>query len=137
MKIRLQLHWLWFFVVLAAFTTYGYIEHINRFEAVFGIYPLKWLLFYLLSLIGVSVGVYGSHLLIKKILQRNSVILEIAAVIVGAAIYVYIAAPLFNFIFSPVSQLPFPSILPFVVLLVGLFLVVRLVLYLILQFLLK
>lgn len=137
MNINLQSHWLWFFIVLTLYSVYDYIEHISRSGQVFETHPIRWLLFSLFSLVAIILIIYGTHLLTFKLLQRTSLILESFAVAVGVIAHVYITGPLNNFLFWPESKLHFFSSWPIVALLIGVFLAVRLILYLINYFFIK
>lgn len=133
MKAFLRSHWFWFFSALSVYSVYDYIDHITREGEGFREHYLQWFGFTLFSTLSIIGGIYGTHLLLNKLLKRSSLILEALAVSMGVIAHVYFTGPLFDLVFWRESQLTFFFSWRLIGLLVGVYLVVRLTVYFILK----
>ncbi len=121
-------YWKWFYVVAAILSVIDYIDHITKatffYENRFG-----WFLFTLSSttaIIGCIVLINAAFL---RVFKAENIFLQSSAIVCGVTFHIYVSGPISNRIFFPQSILMFHWNMIMVAIALGVFYIVRLLVY--------
>ncbi|WNJ18392.1 hypothetical protein [Pontibacter sp. G13] len=119
----------WFTLVAISYSTYDYFEHITRNESVFEDHPWHWLAFTATSTAAMILTVLGIKYLLERLFNARNLLIETAAI--GSWIYLHISlwGPMFNQLCWPFDELFFSFRFSSFMILVGIYLGVRLVIW--------
>jgi hypothetical protein len=123
-----QSYWRWFYIILCVISAADYIEHISR-KGIFFENKGGWLLFTFSStaaLIGVTAIV---NTLFVKVFKAENVFLQSGAIASGIACHTILTGPIFNQLFFPQSILSFYWNWITLVVVLGIFFVIRVLVY--------
>jgi len=130
-KKLLSNHWFWFIIVFSFYTIYDIYDHIARPGSVFEEHWMEWTLFSILSQLSLFLILFGSVWVIQKIVKRPFFLIDFVGITLAVVWHVYIAGPLINQLTFPYTTLTFffHPILPGI--LIGVYVVIRTMLFLV------
>lgn len=104
---RLKSFWFSFFSFLFLYTVYDYIKHLRYDDTTFLDNAFDWFLFSAISVISLSVIIYGTFLIVNKVFKMNHFAFDGIGVAIAFITHINILGPYFNQTFWPHDSLLF------------------------------
>lgn len=123
----LKKYWFWFSLIVIAFSTYDYFEHIFREGSSFEKNPIDWLLFSGSATLLLLTFVLFIKRILEKITAKRNIIFEVISIGTWLVLHIYIFGPLLNKLFWPSSQLTFKFKVTGFVIVLGIYFIFRVI----------